>query len=266
MTQLLKATHLRKDFSIPGKLFGRKENFSALDDVSLTVGTGEIHGVIGESGSGKSTLGRILLSLMRPTSGNIILDGKPLQSYSTMALARYIQPIFQDPYSSLNPRRTIGAAIRQPLDVHSIGDKRERQRKVEQLVELVGLPPRVLDALPSQISGGQRQRIAIARALILDPKIVIADEPTSALDVSVQAQVINLILELRRERSTAFVFITHNMAIVDHIADTVTVLYKGKPVDSGSRQQVLSNPSHAYTRSLIDIGLHQIAPTEKNFS
>jgi peptide/nickel transport system ATP-binding protein len=185
-------------FRVGGGIFGGARDLRAVDRVSLAVRRGEVLGIVGESGCGKSTLARMLLGLLSPSAGEIFFDGRPIGSLDPRALARRVQPVFQDPYSSLNPRRTIGAIIGVPLVVHRIGDAKERRGEVERLLGLVGLPRRLYDAYPGQLSGGQRQRVAIARALIVRPEMVICDEPTSALDVSVQSQILNLLADLQQ--------------------------------------------------------------------
>jgi len=226
----------------------------AVDDVSFTVGRGRTLGLVGESGCGKTTLGRAILRLHEPTAGEILLDGRPVTGLPPRALMqrrREMQLIFQDPYGSLNPRRTVLETLREPLDLHRIGTPSERRRRVEELLELVGLRPQVLSRYPHEFSGGQRQRIGIARALALDPKLIVADEAVSALDVSVQAQVLNLIGELQRRLGLSLLFISHDLAVVQHLSHDVAVMYLGKIVESGPAARVYAEPKHPYTRALL---------------
>ncbi len=208
-------------------------------------------GLVGESGCGKTTMARMLLGLEKPTSGEILIDGEALTGLDRIAVARRVQPIFQDPYSSLNPRKSIGSIISLPLRVHKIGDSALWKRQVEEMMEIVGLPRRLYNNYPSQLSGGQRQRIAIARALIMKPEVVICDEPTSALDVSVQAQILNLLLDLQNELGLTYVIISHNLAVVEHIATRVAVMYLGRFVEEGESRQLFENPRHPYTKALL---------------
>jgi oligopeptide/dipeptide ABC transporter ATP-binding protein len=215
---------------------------------------GETLALVGESGSGKSTTARAIARLIEPSEGRVLLDGEDLLKASRRRmfdLRRRIQFVFQDPYSSLDPRRTVGQAIREPLDVHRVGSRRDRALKVVELLQLVGLAADHQDELPSALSGGQRQRVAIARALALDPEFVICDEAVSALDVSIQAQVLNLIRDLQERLGVAFIFITHDLAVVSEIADAVAVMYLGRVVETGTREEVLSNPQHPYTQALL---------------
>jgi peptide/nickel transport system ATP-binding protein len=212
---------------------------------------GAVLGIVGESGCGKSTLARMLLGLLAPSSGRIALDGQELTKLDRKAIARRVQPVFQDPYSSLNPRRGIASIVALPLVVHGIGSPSERREKAIEMIERVGLPARYADHTPSQLSGGQRQRVAIARALVMQPEIVICDEPTSALDVSVQAQILNLLLDLRREFNLTYVFISHNLAVVEHIATQVAVMYLGKVVEQTDTATLFSAPRHPYTQALL---------------
>jgi peptide/nickel transport system ATP-binding protein len=219
-------------------------------DVSLELGQGEILGLVGESGSGKTTLSRMLLGLDEPSAGEVLLLGQPLKRFSRLERARHIQMIYQDPYSSLNPARTVGSVLDHVLAVHAVSDARERVRRVAQALELVGLQPRHASSLPSQLSGGQRQRVVIARALILQPKIVICDEPTSALDVSIQAQILNLLLELRAQLGLSYLFVSHNLAVVEHMATRVAVMYAGRIVEMNEAEELFRRPRHPYTRLL----------------
>ena len=226
----------------------------AVRGVDLRVQPGETLAIVGESGSGKSTTARAIARLIEPTAGRVLLDGEDLLTATSRRmfhLRRRIQFVFQDPYSSLDPRRTVGQAIREPLDVHRVGNRRDRDRKVVELLALVGLDTDYAHSLPSALSGGQRQRVAIARALALDPEFVICDEAVSALDVSIQAQVLNLIRDLQERLGVGFIFITHDLAVVSEIADVVAVMYLGRVIETGTRQEVLSIPQHPYTQALL---------------
>jgi peptide/nickel transport system ATP-binding protein len=232
--------------------FGRSATLQALRGIDLAVAAGAVLGIVGESGCGKSTLARLLLGIEAPTAGEVRVDGRPIGSYGRLERARLIQPVFQDPYSSLNPRMTIGATISAPLDVLGIGSRAVRATKVAALMDFVGLSPQLRHAYPAQLSGGQRQRVAIARALIAEPRILVCDEPTSALDVSVQAQILNLIARLHRELGTTIVLISHNLAVVEHLADRVAVMYLGRIVEEAPATEIFTAPGHPYTRALLD--------------
>ena len=224
----------------------------AVNGVSLKVPKGQVVGLVGESGCGKSTLASILLGLQRPTSGDVRYSGESALGFTRKQVARRIQPIFQDPYSSLNPTKSIRAIVSQPLRIHEVGDPAEWDRQVDEMLELVGLPKRVAGSFPSQLSGGQRQRVAIARALIMRPEIVICDEPTSALDVSVQSQILNLLQDLKEELGLTYLLISHNLAVVQHMADRVAVMYLGRIVEEGPADDLFRAPMHPYTRALLD--------------
>jgi peptide/nickel transport system ATP-binding protein len=222
----------------------------AVDGVSFAVPAGGCFGIVGESGCGKSTLARVILGLHPASAGEVLVDGQRLAEMDRRARARLIQPVFQDPFSSLNPRRRIRDIVGMPLAAQGIG-RAERTRRVEAMLERVGLSTGLADRMPTQLSGGQRQRVAIARALVVGPRIVVCDEPTSALDVSVQAQILNLLAELRRELGLTLLFISHNLAVVEHICDEVAVMYLGRVVERAPTELLFRAPSHPYTRALL---------------
>lgn len=232
-------------------LFSRRPAPRILHDIDLHVPAGKTIGLVGESGSGKSTIAKLMLGLLAPTQGQALLDGKPLAAMPARARARRIQMVFQDPYSSLNPRRTIHEILTAPLRVHHMGNATTQAAAVRDMMDAVGLAPAFAARYPRELSGGQRQRVAIARALMLEPQLLICDEPTSALDVSVQAQILNLLMELQRERGLGYLFISHNLAVVQHIADEIVVLQGGRVVERGEADQVYFSPVHPYTRQLI---------------
>lgn len=249
MNPLIEAHALHCSFSIKTGLFQPRRTLRAVNGVDLQVKRGEVLGIVGESGCGKSTLARMLLGLTPPTSGSVNIDGRDITSMDRLALARRIQPVFQDPYSSLNPRRTIASIVALPLEVQGRGSS--HHQKAIEMLERVGLPARHADSTPGQLSGGQRQRVAIARALVTQPEIVICDEPTSALDVSVQAKILNLLMDLRREFNLTFIFISHNLAVVEHIATHVAVMYLGRIVEFAETAALFENPRHPYTQALL---------------
>ncbi|MGH6619957.1 MAG: ABC transporter ATP-binding protein [Alphaproteobacteria bacterium] len=248
---LLETFDVTRSFAVGAGIFSKKQSLKAVNGVSLRVDKGDVLGLVGESGCGKSTLALMLLGLLPASSGNILFDGKPVSHLPRLELARRIQPIFQDPYSSLNPRKSIGDIISLPLRVHGASTAAERQRKVDEIMELVGLPRRYISNYPSQLSGGQRQRVAIARALIMRPEIVICDEPTSALDVSVQSQILNLLMDLRQELGLTYILISHNLAIVEHIATRVSVMYLGRIVEEKETEALFRRAEHPYTQALL---------------
>jgi len=248
---ILELRNVSHSFSLRDGLFGHKA-LRAVDDVSLALARGDVLGVVGESGCGKTTLLRLMLGLLEPSAGTVQLDGEPIAHQRRRQLASRIQLVFQDPYSSLNPRRTVGSIVGQPLRVHRVGDAARRRARVRELLDLVGLPARVHDNYPGQLSGGQRQRVAIARALALKPRIVVCDEPTSALDVSVQAQILNLLIDLRSELDLTYIFVSHNLAVVEHIATRIAVMYLGRIVESGPARELFAAPKHPYTRVLLN--------------
>ena len=252
MTPILEARDVTCTFTVGSGRFKRKRALRAVNGVNLRLEKGEVVGLVGESGCGKSTLAKLLLGLIAPTGGEIFLRERPLDSLGRRDIARHVQPVFQDPYSSLNPRQTIEAIISLPLRVHGIGSSRERRREVEHIMDVVGLARRFCDSYPSQLSGGQRQRVAIARALIMKPEIVIYDEPTSALDVSVQSQILNLLEDLRREFGLTYLLISHNLAVVEHMVDRVAVMYLGRVVEEANTDSLFREPRHPYTRALLE--------------
>ncbi len=253
---LLEVRGLEKHYPVRGGVFGGKiGSIRAVDGVSFSLRKGETLGLVGESGCGKSTLARNLMRLENPTAGQVFFEGKDLASAKgaeLLGLRREIQMVFQDPYSSLNPRMTVGEIIREPLVVHRLGTKEEQLRKVTDLLETVGLSGEMADRYPHEFSGGQRQRIGVARALALNPKLVIADEPVSALDVSIQSQVLNLMTRLQRERGLTYLFITHDLSVVEHMSDTIAIMYLGRIVEYGTAEAIFARPLHPYTRALIE--------------
>ena len=248
---ILEARNVYKTFHISAGAFRPKRPLHAVNGVSLEVYRGEVLGLVGESGCGKTTLAKMLLGLLAPTSGELLLEGNPLGAADRLHTARMIQPIFQDPYSSLNPRKSVGAIITLPLKVHNDPDPGTWRARVDEILELVGLPKRVYNNYPNQLSGGQRQRVAVARALINRPRVVICDEPTSALDVSVQSQILNLLQDLRSELGLTYVLISHNLAVVEHMATRMAVMYLGRVVETGESRRLFENPQHPYTRALL---------------
>lgn len=256
MSTVLEVKNLVKQFPSGKKGFLSKPAgyVHAVDDVSLKIEAGQTLGVVGESGCGKSTLGRVMTHLLPATSGQVLLNGKDVtfaKGEELNQMRRTVQMIFQDPYSSLNPRHTVGRIVEMPLLVQKINPPMGRKKKVQELLELVGLNPEHYNRYPHEFSGGQRQRIGIARALALEPKIVIADEPVSALDVSIQAQILNLLQDLQKQLGLSYLFIAHDLSVVKHVSDRVAVMYLGKIVEEASSQDLYSNPQHPYTKALM---------------
>jgi peptide/nickel transport system ATP-binding protein len=239
-------------FQVSQGLIKGKKPLRAVNGVSLKIPKGQVVGLVGESGCGKSTLANILLGLQKHTTGDVRYSGESAASFTRKEIARRIQPIFQDPYSSLNPTKTVASIVSLPLRIHKICDSSEIDSKVYDIIDLVGLPRRVAQSYPSQLSGGQRQRVAIARALIMKPEVVICDEPTSALDVSVQSQILNLLQELKLELGLTYLLISHNLAVVEHMADRVAVMYLGRIVEEADSERLFADPRHPYTKALLD--------------
>jgi oligopeptide transport system ATP-binding protein len=252
---LVEVRDLRKFFPLRSHFFSRSKTYvQAVVGVNLDIRRGETLGLVGESGCGKSTLGRLILRLEEPTEGKILFEGEDILQYDAermRQLRREMQIIFQDPYSSLNPRKTIGSIIGEPLVIHHIGAKRDREERVRKLMEVVGLRPEHINRYPHEFSGGQRQRIGIARALALNPKLIIADEPVSALDVSIQAQVLNLLEDLQNEFHLTYLFIAHDLSVVEHISDRVAVMHLGRIAESAQSEDLYRQPKHPYTQALL---------------
>jgi len=252
---LLRVEHLKTYFPVRGGVFlTAKAQCKAVDDVSIHVAHGETLGLVGESGCGKSTLGKTIVRLIKPTDGRILFDDADLSSMSERALKphrRQVQMIFQDPADSLNSRHSIGNILEEPFIIHGIGDASERDRRVAKLLDVVGLPSSAVTRFPFEFSGGQRQRIGIARAIALNPKLVICDEPVSALDVSIQSQILNLLLDLQQEMNLSYLFIAHDLAVVKHVSDRIAIMYLGRIVEMGGADEVYERPKHPYTQALI---------------
>jgi len=253
---LLVVENLKKYFPIKsGFLIDRTVDYvRAVDDVSFEIRQGETLGLVGESGSGKSTTGYCVLELLKPTSGSVRFDGEELTTMPRNELRRMrreMQIVFQDPYASLNPRMTIGDIVGEPLLIHKIGDRKRRRRTVEELLEVVGFNPDFVNRYPHEFSGGQRQRIGVARALALNPRLIVCDEPVSALDVSIQAQILNLLKDLQQAFGLTYLFIAHDLAVVREMSDQIAVMNRGKIVEAGSADQVYTNPRDDYTKALL---------------
>jgi ABC-type oligopeptide transport system ATPase subunit len=265
VTPLVEVRHLVKEFPSRGRLFRRGRPTRAVDDVTFAIAPGETFGLVGESGSGKTTTGRCLLRLIEPTSGEIRIQDVDVRALSAGELRRarrHFQIVFQDPYSSLNPRMRVGAIVEEPLIIHRVGSREERQARVRQLFDLVGLDAALLTKYPHEFSGGQRQRIGLARALALEPALVVCDEPVSALDVSVQAQVVNLLLDLQKRLSLTYLFIAHDLRLVRQICDRVAVMYRGRLVEVAPAEALFTTPAHPYTRALLS-AIPKLQPGQK---
>jgi oligopeptide/dipeptide ABC transporter ATP-binding protein len=255
MSALLEVRGLSKLFPIHGGFFGRVTgHVRAVDGVDLTLEPGRTLGLVGESGSGKTTLGRCVLRLIEPSGGTVSFEGRnilDLDARTMRAHRRQMQIIFQDPYSSLNPRMTVGSIVGEPFAIHGLARGRQRKDRVAGLLRTVGLDPSAMAKYPHEFSGGQRQRIGIARALALKPKMIVADEPVSSLDVSIQAQILNLMVDLQKEFGIAYLFIAHDLRIVEHISDTVAVMYLGRIVEYAATEKLFASPLHPYTQALL---------------
>jgi oligopeptide transport system ATP-binding protein len=274
---LVEVSRLVKEFTRGGGLFRKATRVAAVDDVSFSIEEGETFGLVGESGSGKTTTGRCLLRLIEPTSGSVTFRGADVLAFSSSELRaarRQMQIVFQDPYSSLNPRMRAREIVEEPLIIHGLGNRAARRARVAELFGLVGLDAVHLERYPHQFSGGQRQRIGLARALALEPSFIILDEPVSALDVSVQAQVINLLMDLQQRLNLTYLFIAHDLRLVEHICSRVAVMYLGKVVEMGSAASLFASPQHPYTRALLsaipvpdpDAPRHRITLDPSSFS
>ena len=251
MTQaVLEAKDLARHYSVRRGLFKPDATVRALNGVSFELYSGKTLAVVGESGCGKSTLARLITMIEDPSAGTLLIDGKPAR-VGDMALRSQVQIVFQNPYGSLNPRQKVGTILEEPLKINTKDDAATRRRKAEEMMAKVGLRPEHYDRYPHMFSGGQRQRIAIARALMLNPRVLVLDEPVSALDLSIQAQVLNLLMDLQKEMGLAYLFISHGLSVVRHIADEVMVMYLGKVVEKGSAEQVFNHPRHPYTAALL---------------
>ncbi len=251
---LLQVEGLVKRFPVRSGLFRRGALLHAVEGVDLDVAQGEVLAVVGESGSGKSTLARCILRLIEPTAGRVVFDGEDVTAIRGRRLSGFrqrVQPVFQDPFSSLDPRWTVGRSVREALDAHAIGTEHERDVRVADLLDRVGLSPELAARRPHELSGGQRQRVGIAAALAPSPALIVADEPVSALDVSVQAQVLNLLAELQRDLQLAILFVAHDLSVVEHISHRVAVMYLGRIVETGTTEAVFRDPQHPYTQALL---------------
>ena len=254
MTPLVDVRHLSKHFIRRRGLFAPPSRVTAVDDVSFAIAEGETFGLVGESGSGKTTTGRCMLRLVEPSAGEVFFRGENVLTLSRTRLRemrRQMQIVFQDPYGSLNPRMRVGRIVREPLDIHGVGTKAERRDRVADLLRLVGLDPSAGGRYPHEFSGGQRQRIGLARAIALNPSFIVADEPVSALDVSVQAQVVNLLMDLQARFKLTYLFIAHDLRLVEHMCGRVAVMYRGRIVEMGDTRAIFASPRHPYTQALL---------------
>ena len=265
MNPLVDVKHLVKEFPARGGLFRRKPPVRAVDDISFSIAPGETFGLVGESGCGKTTTGRCVIRLIEPTSGEIRVKDMDVRALSPGALRRarrHFQIVFQDPYSSLNPRMRVGDIVEEPLIIHKLGGREQRRARVRELFELVGLDASATAKYPHEFSGGQRQRIGLARALALEPSLIVADEPVSALDVSIQAQVVNLLLDLQKRLGLTYLFIAHDLRLVRQICDRVAVMYRGRIVEIAPAERVFAAPAHPYTVALLS-AIPRLQPGQK---
>ncbi len=255
MSNLFEIKNLKKHYEVKKGLFTKPTIIKAVNDISFNVEKGEVHSIVGESGCGKSTTAKLLMTIEEPTEGEIFFEGKDITKFSSEELKEYrkkVQIIFQDPYSSLNPRWKVGKIIAEPLKLNTNLSAKEIKKEVLSIMKKVGLQEDWYERYPHQFSGGQRQRIGIARALILKPEVIICDEPVSALDVSIQAQVLNLLLDLQKEFNLTYIFISHDLGVVEHISDRITVMYFGDIVESNDVEGLFANPQHEYTKTLLN--------------
>jgi dipeptide transport system ATP-binding protein len=254
MTAVLEARDVRRHYPVGGGMFAKAGLVKAVDGLSFVLGAGQTLAIVGESGSGKSTIARVAALMEPPTGGDLLLDGKPTagaDAATRRALRLGVQMVFQNPYGSLNPRKTVGSILMEPLAINGRGDRRAREAAAQAMMAKVGLRQDQFGRYPHMFSGGQRQRIAIARALMLNPRVVVADEPVSALDVSIQAQVLNLMMDLQDELHLAYLFISHDLSVVRHIAGDVLVLYLGRPAEQAPKDSLFARPRHPYTQALL---------------